>query len=126
MRGRILLSGLDFSYAVETPIDSNTGLPAGKRQHKPIVITKAALGPASPQLFQALVTNEMLKTVMISFVQRDDKGVAVVYYTVRLTTAHLTSYRIYFGTPPAAPHRRCSRSSAWRSRKSKSKARPER
>ena len=61
-----LLCGIDFSYEVVAPMDSATGQPSGKRQHKPVVITKE-VGAASPQIFQALATNELLKSVLISF-----------------------------------------------------------
>lgn len=44
------IPGVAFSYGVETPIDEVSGLPSGKRQHKPVMITKE-WGAASPQLY---------------------------------------------------------------------------
>jgi hypothetical protein len=40
---------LAFQYGVKSPCDAATGQASGKRQHQPIVITKA-WGTASPQL----------------------------------------------------------------------------
>jgi len=53
-----------------SPRDPASGLPTGKRQHKPISFLKE-WGAATPQLFQALVTNENLKTVKFEFLQVD-------------------------------------------------------
>src|ERR1051326_3940113 len=58
----ILASGL--SYQVASPRDAATGLPTGKRQFSPVVITKE-WGASSPQLYSALAANEVLKTVQI-------------------------------------------------------------
>lgn len=78
------IAGLDFNYAVE--------FSSGKRQHGPVTFMKA-LGEASPQIFQALTTHEVLKRVDIDFVQSDDKGTETVYYTIRLTNATVTGIR---------------------------------
>jgi type VI secretion system Hcp family effector len=73
------IAGLDFNYAVTKPA-------TGKRQHSPVTITKA-WGAASPQLFQAAVTNEVLKNIMIEFYEPGDKNTEVMYYLIRLTNA---------------------------------------
>jgi prepilin-type processing-associated H-X9-DG protein len=44
-------------YSIVSPRDSASGLPTGKRQHKPMVITKE-WDKATPLLMQALVSNE--------------------------------------------------------------------
>jgi type VI secretion system Hcp family effector len=56
---------LKFSYGVVSPRDVFTGQASGKRQHKAIVITKEP-GAATPQFFAALVSNEMLKSIVSS------------------------------------------------------------
>lgn len=61
---------LTFSYGVEAPRDIATGQASGKRQHQPIVITKE-WGASSPQLYQALVSNEVLTSVVIQLVGLD-------------------------------------------------------
>ena len=58
---------LTFSYGVEAPRDAATGQASGKRLHQPIVITKE-WGASSPQLYQALVSNEVLTSVVIRLV----------------------------------------------------------
>jgi type VI secretion system secreted protein Hcp len=57
------IAGLRFSYAAMSPRDAASGQASGKRQHSPIVVTKM-VGAASPQIFQALTTNEVLKSVV--------------------------------------------------------------
>lgn len=55
-----------FQYGVVSPRDTASGQATGKRQHGPVVITKA-WGASSPQLFQALVNNERLSEVVFDF-----------------------------------------------------------
>ena len=61
------IPALAFSYEVTSPRDVATGQASGRRQHGPVTFVKA-WGAASPQLFQALTTNEVLKTVLFEFV----------------------------------------------------------
>src|SRR6266850_1978560 len=79
------IAGLSFSYEVKSPRDAATGNASGKRQHSPVRIVKA-VGAASPQIFQALVNNEVLTEVTFEFTKtnaigagrtRDGKGAAV-------------------------------------------------
>ena len=81
------IAGLKFRYELISPRDPASGLPTGKRQHKPVMITKE-WGAASPQLFQALVTNEVLPEVVIDFVGVDPKtGGMALSHTIKLTNA---------------------------------------
>ena len=80
------ITGVSFSTETISPRDVATGQASGKRQHKPVRFTKE-WGAASPQLFQALVSNEVLKSVLFEFVHPDAKGVEVVHYTIKLTNA---------------------------------------
>jgi type VI secretion system secreted protein Hcp len=80
------IAGLKFHYDVLSPRDPATGMATGKRQHKPVMITKE-WGAASPQLFQALVTNEVLSEVVIDFVSVDPKGVMALSHSIKLTNA---------------------------------------
>ena len=88
------ISALKFSQEIGSPRDAATGVASGKRQHKPIVITKL-LGPSSPELFEAIATNEVLKTVLIEFSHSNAGGGLEVYYTVKLTNASISSIRQY-------------------------------
>jgi type VI secretion system secreted protein Hcp len=90
------ITGLEFLYEVTSPRDVATGQASGKRQHKPITITKE-WGAASPQIFQALVNNEALKSVLFEFVQPTPEGAEAVAYTIRLTNASISQFRQYIG-----------------------------
>jgi len=87
---------LKFSYGLVSPRDLSTGQPSGKRQHKPIVITKEP-GAASPQFFTALVTNELLKSVVIHFIRATCTGVEELQQIITLTNATVSDFRQYVG-----------------------------
>jgi type VI secretion system secreted protein Hcp len=88
---------LKFSYGLVSPRDISTGQASGKRQHKPIVITREP-GAASPQFFTALVTNEALKPVVIKFVRANvNTGVNEVQQIITLTNPTISDFRQYVG-----------------------------
>ena len=88
------IPGVGFQYEVKSPRDVATGQASGKRQHGALVIIKE-WGAASPQLFQALVTNEVLKSVQIEFVRTDQSGREYVFQTIRLTNATVSNFKKY-------------------------------
>src|SRR5204862_7406991 len=53
---------LEFSHEIVSPREPASGLPTGKRQHKPMVVVKR-LDKASPLLQGAMVRNENLQNV---------------------------------------------------------------
>ena len=59
-----------LSHSIVSPRDPASGLPTGKRQHKPLVITKY-IDKATPLLYNTLVMNENLTPVMLSFYRPD-------------------------------------------------------
>ncbi len=79
-----------FSFGTESPVDNSSGLPSGKRQHGPIVVTKQ-VDPASPLLLNALARDELLKQVRISLSDGAGK-----HEVIDLTNAVLE----YVGRPP--------------------------
>lgn len=83
------IAGTKFRYEIVSPRDPMTGMATGKRQHKPVMITKE-WGAASPQLFQALVANEVLSEVVIDFVGPDPRGIMALTHSVKLTNANIT------------------------------------
>lgn len=91
------IDGLAFSYDVQTPLDAASGQATGRRRHGPVMITKA-WGAATPQLFQALVENESLRTVLIEFYRTADDGAEEVYQTVKLSNAKVSAIRQYAST----------------------------
>ncbi len=88
------IEGLKLFYEVSSPHDPATGQASGKRQHKAVTITKE-WGAATPQLFQALVTNEALKSVLFEFIRTTPQGQDEVYYTVKLTNASVSHLKQY-------------------------------
>jgi type VI secretion system secreted protein Hcp len=95
--------GLKFEYEVISPRDVATGMPSGKRQHKPIVISKE-WGAASPQLFTACVRNEILKKVKFEFIKTDKAGKEHVYYTIELENATIAAYKPFTRQEEGAKH----------------------
>ena len=77
---------LGFQFQVEAPRDVATGQASGKRQYSPLTIT-TEWGPSSPQLFQALISNEAIKTVECQFFSSTPTGTQQPYATIRLTNA---------------------------------------
>ena len=75
------------SHEIVSPRDAASGLPTGKRQHKPITI-RMAWGATSPLFVQALVTNEVLTKVEIDFTG----GVFT------LTNANVADYQLHGST----------------------------
>jgi type VI secretion system secreted protein Hcp len=81
-----------FSAGVQSPRDASSGQVSGKRQHKPISITKE-VDEASPQIFRAATTNEVLKDVVIQSVRPGPKGQEQVYQTITLTNAVISEVK---------------------------------
>ena len=73
------------SYQIETPVDPATGAVTGKRQHKPVTITKV-VDQATPKFLQALVDNEVLANVKIEFWRTAPES-ASPYFVITLTNA---------------------------------------
>ncbi len=64
------ISVLRYEYSVTSPRNATTGQATGKNQHSMVTITKA-WSPSSVQFYQALVSNEVLRTVVIEFFKPD-------------------------------------------------------
>ncbi|TAL69052.1 MAG: type VI secretion system tube protein Hcp [Bacteroidetes bacterium] len=88
------IQGIAFSYEIKSPRDAATGQASGKRQHQPIKIVKE-WGAASPQIFQACVTNEVLPSVVLQFVHVNSDGFEQVYQTITLTNANISGVRMF-------------------------------
>jgi type VI secretion system secreted protein Hcp len=92
------ITGLSFHYEVKSPREAGSGLATGKRQHQPVTFVKQ-WAASSPQIFQALVTNEVLKTVLFEFVETDNNGEEMVFYTIKLLNASITNFRPFINRP---------------------------
>ena len=83
-----------FSRETKSPRDAATGQASGRVQNLPVTITKA-IDAASPQLLQAMATNEVLKTVTIEFYAPTPDGVQALTQTIKLTNAGVAGLRQY-------------------------------
>jgi type VI secretion system secreted protein Hcp len=92
------MEGHAFQYEVKPLLDAATGHSSGKRQHGPVTFVKK-WGAATPQLFQALFTNEELKTVLFEFVRTTIDGAEEVDHTVTLRNAIVSGIKQYIGNP---------------------------
>ena len=80
-------------HELVAPRDAASGLPTGKRQHKPFMLTKE-VDIATPRLYTLLANNEPLTDWELQFWTAQTKGAAgagaeVQHYTVRLFDARL-------------------------------------
>ena len=87
------------SHEIVSPRDPASGLPTGKRQHKPIVDHDGNGAPSTPLFLNALTTNETLTSVLIGLL-RNGKQVA----TIKLTNASRLAVRPARRVRDAAVH----------------------
>jgi type VI secretion system secreted protein Hcp len=91
--GKIMV--IAVSHEIVSPRDPASGLPTGKRMHKPLVITKE-LDKSSPLLYQMLTTNENISEFELQFWTPQIKatagtGMEVQHYTIKLTNANIAN-----------------------------------
>lgn len=87
---------LAYNHVIEAPRDIATGQASGKRQHRPIKVTKE-WGASSPQLFGAVTTNEVIKTVVFEFYKTNANGEEYMFHKVTLTDAAIAGQRKFTG-----------------------------
>lgn len=87
----------EFRHHVHIPSDPQSGLPTGKRVHKPLTICKF-FDQSSPKLYQALVTGERLTEVIINWYRISPSGSEEHYFKHRLEDA------IIIGIMPYMPN----------------------
>jgi len=83
-----------FSNEILSLRDASSGLPTGKRQHKPVFILKE-VDKASPRLWSALVDNENLVEWQLNFWSPTPAGIEKETYRIDLTNASIASIREY-------------------------------
>ena len=98
--GRVRVTRLGFT--VVAPRDVATGMASGKRRYQPLTF-RCDPGPLTPQLFQALVANEVLKVVRFELSRADRSGQQTTYLTIELTGVTLSGLQTIQepGQPPA-------------------------
>jgi type VI secretion system secreted protein Hcp len=80
----IMVIGL--SHEVVSPRDAASGLPTGKRQHKPLIITKE-IDWSTPSLMTLLTNNERISEFRLDFWKPSKSGKEYNYYTIELLHA---------------------------------------
>jgi len=83
-------------HAIISPRDAASGIPTGKRQHKPFTITKS-VDKTTPLFYNALTRNENLSSCTIRFIRPAGDGTNGNYYTVKLTNANVASVQFKKG-----------------------------
>lgn len=86
--GKIMV--IAVTHEIVCPRDVASGLPTGKRMHKPFYLTKE-LDKSTPLLYSVLVNNESLPEWELQFWQPSPTGQERQHYTVRLTNANIAS-----------------------------------
>jgi len=84
--GKILV--MAFDHEIQSPRDPASGLPTGKRIHRPFTITKE-IDKSSPLLYSALVNNETITMWELQCFAAKSSGAEVNNYTVTLTNARI-------------------------------------
>jgi type VI secretion system secreted protein Hcp len=93
--GRVGTMGIvAVTHSIVSPRDPQSGLPTGKRMHKPISVRKD-IDQASPLLLSALVNNETLTLYKLDFYQTNKAGVEKNIYRIELTNASISSYDVH-------------------------------
>jgi type VI secretion system secreted protein Hcp len=85
------------SHSILSPRDAASGLPSGKRMHKPLIITKE-LDMATPALLSAVTSNENISKWELNFFltayndRTQSVGTEMNNYVIKLTNASICSY----------------------------------
>jgi type VI secretion system secreted protein Hcp len=82
---------IGFTVGLQNGKDASSGLATGKKQYSPITIIRYS-DAATPTIFQAMATNEALKTVTIQLVKKSADGKAAVFETIKLANATIVKF----------------------------------
>ena len=85
------IPALTVSHEIVSPRDPASGLPTGRRQHKPISVTMQ-WGPTTPKFINALVNNENLTSVLIGLLRPTRTGQIATVATIKLTNASVSHF----------------------------------
>ena len=83
-----------FAYELTTPREAATGNLTGRRQHRPVKVTKR-IDKSSPLMLKALCQNEPITKAEFKFYQPDSSGsgAEVKFYTVTLENGYVASVK---------------------------------
>ena len=79
-----------FGHSVISPRDAASGLPTGKRQHKPITVRMDVGCRSTPGLYNAFANNENITSLEIRFWRPNRLGKLLQIYTIQLTNASIS------------------------------------
>ncbi len=93
--GKIMV--IAVNHEIVAPRDPASGLPTGKRMHRPFTITKE-LDKSSPLLYNMMINNENILEFELQFWTPQLKaatgiGAEVQHYTIKLTNATISDIR---------------------------------
>jgi type VI secretion system secreted protein Hcp len=80
---------IGFKFGVESPRDASSGLPSGKRQHSPLVVTRE-VDSSSPVLFQACLAHVQFDTAELVIPTQSAGGRVVKNNKIELTNGLIT------------------------------------
>ncbi len=83
-----------FKHNVMIPRDPQSGQPSGQRTHRPVTVTKI-FDKASPLLYNALCSGELLTTVEIKWYRTAASGTQEHYFTIKLEDAIIVDIQGY-------------------------------
>jgi type VI secretion system secreted protein Hcp len=92
--GKIMVIAAE--HEIVSPRDPASGLPTGKRMHRPFTITKE-LDKSSPLLYKMLASNERSTEWELQFwaPSAQGTGTEVQHYTVKLTNATIADIKFH-------------------------------
>ncbi|PRN01941.1 hypothetical protein A0O30_24995 [Pseudomonas sp. LLC-1] len=76
----------EIKHQVTVPTDPQSGQPTGQRVHKPFVFT-SSLNKATPLMYRALASGEMLPTVEVKWYRTSVEGTQEHFFTTKLEDA---------------------------------------
>ena len=80
----------EIEHQVYTPTDPQSGQPAGQRVHGAFTFT-SALNKATPLLYQALASGEMLPEVEVKWYRTSTEGLQEHFFTTQLEDATIVT-----------------------------------
>ncbi len=84
---------------VGRPDQEGTHDPTAIREGLPVTVVVDA-GLASPQIFQALITNEVLSAATLQFCRPEANGNETIYYTIEMTNTIIAGCHRFGGVRP--------------------------
>ena len=80
----------EIKHQVTVPTDPQSGQPAGQRVHKPFIFT-SSLNKATPLMYNALASGEMLTSVEVKWYRTSVEGTQEHFYTTKLEDATIVN-----------------------------------